>query len=591
MTCHEPAPENRAWRARSSRVSSDRLVLGGRFKLIRHLGGGGMAEVFLAEQVSLGRLVALKVLKRDVGVQTAMSERFRREAQLLSSVDHPSVVRVIDFEVNPRDGTVLVLELADGDTLETALKYGPFEPDRALKVLLQLAEGLAAVHDRGIIHRDLKPQNIVLSVTPKGEQARLLDFGIARLLEIDDAGPKQALPPGADPFMSVPGQAVGTPAYVAPEQAMAHPVDARTDVYTFGVVAYRMLSGELPFHGPEARDYLEQHVRQAPKALDSVAPHLVAYPALVKLVMQCLEKKALNRPRDGAALVAALKAAMPADQVALAEQASRVLNAVTTQTLSAVQGTMQSLGQRGLAGVQQVGRFTRRLDRQFKQSLLITLLITAVVPAAWAMWPASVVERAETELREGRPAEALTTVDVALPGARGDLPMLLSLRVAALHELGRDDDARAIVRATPYQALFSAPPALLEALAESFGADESDPELREWLDLLPAAASQPRLAAFAHEPASGRQWGALRYLDVAERAGELPLPLLYGRSLASPSCRVRARAATRLAELGDTRAIAPLRELSESPKDEGKNCGQDEAADAIRALKRPAPKP
>ncbi len=571
-------------------VSSDRLVLGGRFKLIRHLGGGGMAEVFLAEQVSLGRMVALKVLKRDVGAQPVMSERFRREAQLLSSVDHPSVVRVIDFEVNKRDGTVLVLELAEGETLDLSLRMGPFEPRRALRILLQLAEGLAVVHDRGIIHRDLKPQNIILTPTPKGEQARLLDFGIARLLEIDEAAPKPSVPTGHDPFMSVPGQAVGTPAYVAPEQAMALPVDARTDVYSFGVVAFRMLAGRLPFEGPEARDYLEQHVRAAPPPLDAVAPHVAPYPLLVKLVMQCLEKKATARPRDGAALVEALRQALPADEVALTTQAGRVLNAVTTQTLSAVTGTMQSWGSRSLAGARQVGRFTRGLDRQFKQSLLVTVALTALVPAAWAMWPATVVERAERELREARPAEALTTVDVALPTARGDLPMLLSLKVAALHELGRADDARALLRVTPYQALFSAPPALLEALAESFAADEGDPELREWLELVPRSLTQATLAGFAAEPPSGRQWGALRFLDVADRAADLGLPRLYAASLGSPACSVRARAATRLGELGDASVIGALRELSESHKDGG-NCGQDEAADAIRSLKRPAPKP
>jgi hypothetical protein len=572
-------------------VSSDRLVLGGRFKLIRHLGGGGMAEVFLAEQVSIGRLVALKVLKRDLGAQATMSERFRREAKLLSSVDHPSVVRVIDFEVNKRDGTVLVLELADGQTLEAALKQGPFEPRRALTVLLQLAEGLAAVHERGIVHRDLKPQNIVLSPTARGEQARLLDFGIARLMEIDDAAPKHEVPAGADPFMSVPGQAVGTPAYVAPEQAMALPVDSRTDVYAFGVVAYRMLAGRLPFEGPSAREYLEQHVRAQPPPLDTVAPHVAPYPLLVKLVMQCLEKKATARPKDGAALVEALRAALPADQVALTTQAGRVLNAVTTQTLSAVQDRVQSMSQRGLEGVRFVGRLARGLDRQFKQSLAITVVLTALVPAAWAMWPPTVVERAEAELRAGRPAEALTTIDVALPTARADVPVLLCLKAAALHALGREDDARAVLRASPYQALFPARPALLEALAESYAADEDDAEVREWLELVPDDLARPVLRAFAAEPPSDRQWGALRFLDAAGRVEGLSLPRLYAASLQSSSCAVRARAAVRLGGLRDGTVLPALRELSESSKEGGKNCGQDEAAEAIRAIKRPLPKP
>ncbi|HEY0882132.1 MAG TPA: serine/threonine-protein kinase [Archangium sp.] len=568
-------------------MSKDRLVLEGRFKLIRHLGGGGMAEVFLAEQVSLGRQVALKVLKRDLSKQPAMAERFRREAQLLSTVDHPSVVRVIDFASNTRDGTVLVLELAEGETLESALKQGPFEPKRAIRVLLQLAEGLAAVHERGIIHRDLKPQNIVIGLGPRGEQARLLDFGIARLMELDtDSGPaKPQLLAGADPFMSLPGQAVGTPAYVAPEQAMAQPVDPRTDVYTFGVVAFRMLAGRLPFDGPEARDYLEQHVREPPPPLDTVAPHVGPFPLLVKLVMSCLEKKADKRPKDGAALVELLRGVLPADQLALSTQTRLVLNAVTTQTLSAVKDTASTFSQRGMQGVQTVGRFARRLDRQFKQSLAVTLALTSLVPAAWALWPPTSIERAEAELRENKPAEALTTIDAVLPDSKGLYPVLLSLKVGALHELGREEDARALVRQSPYQSLFPARPAALEFLVEGYAASEVDAEIVEWLALVPPSLADETLAAFAREAPSPRQWGALRYLDAAGRTSELSLPERYAASLASTDCSVRARAAKRLGELGDVEVIPALRELSETPKDE-KNCGQDEAGEAIRTLKK-----
>jgi hypothetical protein len=548
-----------------------------------------MAEVFLAEQISLGRQVALKVLKRDLSAQPAMGERFRREAQLLSTVDHPSVVRVIDFETNKRDGTVLVLELAEGETLEKALRQGPFEPKRAIRVLLQLAEGLASVHERGIIHRDLKPQNIVIGTGPRGEQARLLDFGIARLMELDtdaDAGTaKPELPPGVDPFMSLPGQAVGTPAYVAPEQAMAQPVDPRTDVYAFGVVAFRMLAGRLPFEGPEARDYLEQHVRELPPPLDTIAPHVGPYPLLVKLVMSCLEKKAVNRPKDGAALVQALRSVLPADQLALSTQTRLVLNAVTTQTLTAVKDTATNFSQRGMQGVKTVGRFARRLDRQFKQSLAVTLGLTLLVPAAWALFPDTTVERAEAELREGRPAEALTTIDAVLADSKGLYPVLLSLKVGALHELGREEDARALIRQTPYQTLFPARPAVLELLVEGFAASETDPEVVEWLAMLPPSLADEPLRQFAMEPSSARQWGALRYLDSAGRTKGLKLPERYAASLKSNECGVRARAAVRLGELGDLDVIPALRELSETPKDE-KNCGQDEAGEAIRTLKK-----
>src|SRR6478735_8504826 len=186
-------------------MGPETLVLGGRFKVLRHIGGGGMSEVYLAVQLSLGRQVALKVLKRDLGKRPDMAERFRREALLLSTVDHPAVVRVIDFEPTP-EATVLVLELAEGDTLETVLKSGRLPSARALPILTQLAEGLGAIHERGIIHRDLKPQNVVLTPGPRGEQARLLDFGIARLMEPD---------PDAKGLSQV-GVVLGTPEYLSP---------------------------------------------------------------------------------------------------------------------------------------------------------------------------------------------------------------------------------------------------------------------------------------------------------------------------------------------------------------------------------------
>ena len=350
-----------------------------------------------------------------------------------------------------------------------------------------------------------------------------------------------------------------------------------------------MLAGRLPFLGPEARDYLEQHVREAPPPLDAVAPHVVPYPLLVKLVMSCLEKKAANRPRDGAALVEALRSVLPADQLALSTQTRLVLSAVTTQTLTAVKDTATSFSQRGMQGVKTMGRLARRLDRPFKVSLLVTVLLTSLVPLAWALWPQTTVERAEGELFEGRPAEALTTIDAVLADSKGLYPTLLSLKAGALHELGREEDARALLRQWPYQSLFPARAAVLELLCEGFAASEVDAEVVEWLALLPPALADETLRRFAKEGPSARQWGALRYLDTVERTRGLHLPERYAASLKSKDCSVRARSAVRLGELADVDAIPALRELSETPKDrvegQARNCGQDEAGEAIRTLK------
>jgi serine/threonine-protein kinase len=278
--------------SKASFLKAGTEVLQGRFRVLELLGKGGMGEVYLAEQVSLGRKVALKTLRDDLSVQPGMTERFKREALLLSSVDHPSVVRVIDF--GEALGTyVLVMEYVEGENLAVAVRQGPFEPVRALRVLKDIAEGLAEIHGKGIVHRDLKLDNVLLAGPPGAERARLLDFGIARLAEA--SGPEQP--------MTQAGLVLGTPEYISPEQATGQKLDARADVYAFGVLGYRMLSGQHPFPGPTARDFLLQHISAEPPQL--VVPGM---PRLEKLVMSCLEKRPSDRPDSGKGLLAALSA-------------------------------------------------------------------------------------------------------------------------------------------------------------------------------------------------------------------------------------------------------------------------------------------
>src|SRR5262249_28041874 len=159
-----------------------------------------------------------------------------------------------------------------------------------------IAEGLAAIHARGIVHRDLKLDNVLLAKTGNVERARLLDFGIARLAEADGPG-------GA---MTQAGLVLGTPEYLSPEQATGGQNDARAPVYAFGILAYRLLTGRHPFDGPSAREFLLQHISQDPPTLTLVAPHLADHPALARLVMACLSKKAEGRPDGGKGLLAEL---------------------------------------------------------------------------------------------------------------------------------------------------------------------------------------------------------------------------------------------------------------------------------------------
>jgi serine/threonine protein kinase len=272
-------------------------VLGGRYRVLRPLGEGGSAQVYLAEQLSLKRKVALKVITRRGPSQPDAQARFKREALIHSSIDHPSVVRVLDFETDGPEGTVVVLEFVEGRRLDEAVLGHPLEAEEATRLLLQLAEGLAAIHQKGVVHRDFKAENVMVSETAAGKQVRILDFGLARVfdenLEMGD---------GRE-FVSASGMVAATPAYAAPEQLRGHPANPRSDVYGFGITAYLMLTGRLPFNGPETHDFITQHLQEKPPSLRGKVPD-----DLAQLVEECLEKEPSRRPADGDALVSMLVA-------------------------------------------------------------------------------------------------------------------------------------------------------------------------------------------------------------------------------------------------------------------------------------------
>ncbi|MBL8956025.1 MAG: serine/threonine protein kinase [Myxococcaceae bacterium] len=586
-------------------MGPETLVLGGRFRVLRHIGGGGMSEVYLAVQLSLGRQVALKVLKRDLGKRPDMAERFRREALLLSTVDHPAVVRVIDFEPGA-DATILVLELAEGDTLEHLLKGGPIEPGRAVLLLAQLAEGLGAIHEKGIIHRDLKPQNVVISPTARGEQARLLDFGIARLIEMGELETLRGLPD--NPMISHPGQVVGTPAFVAPEQATGKPLDARTDVYAFGVLAYRLLTGQFPFPGPSSNDFLKQHIGMAPKPLVEARPQLSEHPKLVALVMQCLEKNPDLRPQSANVLTEKLVELLPQSPYdsSVTTPSRRLLASATTtatpvppekgpedsgarwrdaqaKAAAATQALLQ-VGQKGIGAAQSV-------PTEWKKSLLVVAALLLVAPAVWAMLPPTNGERVAKLLDQGRGEAALSLLDEKLQDASWEAPELYALKAATLHSMRRELDERDVLRTNPYQCLLQAHPLLLDALAEDFGRAEDDVELKALIKIVPAEILEPHFDRRSREKGSERQWGSLRWLDLSRKKDlQGALGARYISSLQATDCTIRGSASRRLAELNVREAIDALRALSETPKektDDGLvNCGQDEAAEAIRELKR-----
>jgi serine/threonine-protein kinase len=239
-------------------------VLSGRYKLEAKLGSGGMSTVYLARDTTLDRQVAVKILHREMSEQEDQLQRFRQEARAVAKLSHPNVVAVIDAG---EDGghPYIVFEYVEGETLKQRInRLGALDPQEALAYAIEIARGLTVAHNRKMVHRDIKPQNVLIDAEGR---AKLTDFGISRQLEQDG--------------MTATGRVLGTTDYVAPEQAMGHPVDQRSDVYSLGVVLYEMLIGQVPFHADSQVGVAMKHVNEELPDVQQRRPELSAAAAMV----------------------------------------------------------------------------------------------------------------------------------------------------------------------------------------------------------------------------------------------------------------------------------------------------------------------
>jgi serine/threonine-protein kinase len=256
-------------------------VLAGRYALRGFIGKGAMAHVYLAQDLHTGDPVAIKVLEARVARDERARDRLRREALAASTVGHPNIVKVLEVSQRDDGAPFLVMEFLFGESLGSLLRReGRLTPDMALPVGLRAASALAAAHRAGIIHRDVKPDNIFLVGAPGDPYGvRLLDFGLAKLY--------------AQHALTQAGIVVGTPEYMAPEQVVADPCDARTDVYGIGMVLYRMLAGSLPFADEPSSDLLAKQLLCEPPPPASRGAELS--PELEQLVLTTLRKHPENR--------------------------------------------------------------------------------------------------------------------------------------------------------------------------------------------------------------------------------------------------------------------------------------------------------
>jgi serine/threonine-protein kinase len=261
-------------------------VIDGRYRITKKLGEGGMGEVYAAEHIHIDKKLAIKLLKAEIVSNVEAVARFRQEALKSSEIKHRNIVAIEDFNQLPDGRIYMCMELLSGAALNDLIQ-GPMGADRLLNILIQTGHGLAAAHARGIVHRDMKPENIFVTVGPQGEDVpKILDFGIAKVSGNDGQN-----------HLTRTGTIFGTPFYMAPEQALGNPVDARTDIYAMGVIMYECFAGSLPFQGESFMGILTQHITTEPESVAQRAAK-AGRPlplGLAEIITRCMQKNPAHR--------------------------------------------------------------------------------------------------------------------------------------------------------------------------------------------------------------------------------------------------------------------------------------------------------
>jgi serine/threonine protein kinase len=541
--------------------------LDSRYRITGVLGSGGMGCVYLAEHVSIRRPLALKLLHPEVEEIEEVAKRFEREAFAIGRVDHPNCVNVSDFG-KFGDGTFyMVLELLDGvllfDLLERKTRL---EWKRALHIGRHVLSALAYAHDAGIIHRDVKPENVIL-VDQDGDPdfAKILDFGIAKLHDDAQADSDTGLLTN-DNKLTQQGITIGTPTYIAPEQAYGLSVDQRADLYSLSVMLYEMITGVPPFDADEVGALLRMHVSATVPTFAEVAPDVEVPEAVERLIRHGLEKKADDRIGTAQGYIDQI------DEILDSESGSG-LREIPSRVVNGFRGTL------GPAVLRVVP--TKKTAKRVVGAALLVIALTAGL--AFALGSSGPVNLANDIEEVGEESRAQMMLGHAEASAQRSLHALIAYEKAMALEPSLARDTR--MRTNVELMLAKKAPRVVDAALEFLGtlAATGDGAAVDQLIDLASSSKVPRrrhkAVAVADEVGLG---------DRVDRLGSYLLDLQQGES-----CQHRKEAVANLRALGNKNAIPALRKARKRIRSEGgfakkklntNACLSADAAEAIRHL-------
>jgi len=594
-------------------------VVDGRYRLMAHLATGGMGAVFRAEHVYMRKELALKVLRPELSASVDIAERFRREAEIAASLEHENIVRVTDFGKSPDGYLFLAMELLEGEGLFDRLRrLGTLPVQEALGFLIQICTGLEAAHGRGVVHRDLKPENIFLCAGSSNGRTllKILDFGIAKITDPGVRSDTQS------------GMVVGTPEYLSPEQALGAEVDPRADIYSLGLIAWRMLGGRHPFPAANARALVMMQASQPVPPLSAVRPDLGDQVVLLRAVARACAKSVHDRHQSVGELRSELESCLdrPLRSPSFAEQQPATSGTLSSPFPGSWAGEprsrsretpLESLARSPLSATQVSSPVPRvpsamaiRSRWTFQRWAALAMAALAVAVLAAGIVTAAVHLRARTGVR----ATAL------LAAGKGDAARVLL--EPAVKRYPKDDGLRVLLghalhlaqtaQNQPdrgvelYEEVFARDPILLDGtalkdLAGDLGRNQRVAERAGRLLVRIGARSRPAVLETAVGGSGMARFRALELAGEMGTDGPIDNVVAYSTLLSDPDCDVRKLAARRLGDLGKPAALPRLRELAQTKREargflgfpqQLPACGAIEAAASVRRIEgAPPPSP